>query len=256
MNDEQLLRYSRQIMVSQVDIAGQENFLAARVLIIGLGGLGCPAAMYLAASGVGNLVLADFDKVESSNLQRQIAHSESTVGELKVESAATMLRGLNSDINIVTINAALEGEALLREVNNSDVVLDCSDNFSTRMAVNKACVETRTPLVSGAAIRLEGQLAVFDSRSDNSPCYACLYDLDEDETEDLTCSESGVLSPLVGVIGSMQALETLKLLANFEQPSTGKLSLLDAASLEWRQLTLQKDPSCKVCGLVSTRSID
>ena len=248
MNDEQLLRYSRQIMVSQIDIAGQEKFLAARVLIIGLGGLGCPAAMYLAASGVGSLVLADFDKVESSNLQRQIAHSESTVGALKVESAATMLRALNSDINIVTINAALVGEALLREVNNSDVVLDCSDNFSTRMAVNKACVETRTPLVSGAAIRLEGQLAVFDSRSDDSPCYACLYDLDEDESEDLTCSESGVLSPLVGVIGSMQALETLKLLADFDQPSTGKLSLLDAASLEWRQLTLQKDPGCKVCG--------
>ena len=139
------------------------------------------------------------------------------------------------------------GSDALREVNNSDVVLDCSDNFSTRMAVNKACVETRTPLVSGAAIRLEGQLAVFDSRSDHSPCYACLYDLDEDESEDLTCSESGVLSPLVGVIGSMQALETLKLLADFDQPSTGKLSLLDAASLEWRQLNLQKDPSCKVC---------
>ncbi len=248
MNDEQLLRYSRQVMVSQVDIAGQEKFLAARVLIIGLGGLGCPAAMYLAASGVGSLILADFDKVESSNLQRQIAHSENTVGELKVESAATMLRGLNSDIKIITINAALEGEALLREVHNSDVVLDCSDNFSTRMAVNKACVEARTPLVSGAAIRLEGQLAVFDSRNDDSPCYACLYDLDEDYNENLTCSESGVLAPLVGVIGSMQALEALKLLANFDQSSMGKLSLLDAARLEWRQLSLQKDPSCKVCG--------
>jgi|TARA_B110000116_G_scaffold256247_1_gene255270 molybdopterin/thiamine biosynthesis adenylyltransferase len=256
MNDEQLLRYSRQIMVSEVDIAGQEKFLAARVLIIGLGGLGCPAAMYLAASGVGSLILADFDKVESSNLQRQIAHSENTVGKLKVESAATMLRGLNSDIKIVTINAALEGEALLREVHNSDVVLDCSDNFSTRMAVNKACVEARTPLVSGAAIRLEGQLAVFDSRSDDSPCYACLYDLCEDDNENLTCSESGILAPLVGVIGSMQALEALKLLADFDQPSTGKLSLLDAASLEWRQLNLQKDPSCKICNQSSDRPID
>lgn len=246
MNDDQLLRYSRQIMLSQVDIAGQESLLAARVLIIGVGGLGCPAAMYLAASGVGTIVLADFDTVEVSNLQRQIAHTEHTLGELKVDSAAQMLRALNSGINIETLDQALVDEALREQVAKADVVLDCSDNFTTRMAVNKACVDMRTALVSGAAIRLEGQLAVFDSRSGDSPCYACLYDIDGDEN--LTCSESGVLAPLVGVIGSMQALEAVKLLSDFNSSSSGKLLLLDAESLQWRQLNLPKDPACKVCG--------
>lgn len=246
MNDDQLLRYSRQIMLPQVDIAGQESLLAARVLIIGVGGLGCPAAMYLAASGVGTLVLADFDRVEVSNLQRQIAHTENTLGELKVDSAAQMLRALNSGIHIETVNEALLDDALQQQVSQADVVLDCSDNFTTRMAVNKACVDMRTPLVSGAAIRLEGQLAVFDSRSSDSPCYACLYDIDGEES--LTCSESGVLAPLVGVIGSMQALEAVKLLSDFNSSSSGKLLLLDAESLQWRQLNLPKDPACKVCG--------
>lgn len=246
MNDDQLLRYSRQIMLPQVDIAGQESLLAARVLIIGVGGLGCPAAMYLAASGVGTLVLADFDRVEVSNLQRQIAHTENTLGELKVDSAAKMLRALNSGINIETLDQALADEALQEQVSKADVVLDCSDNFTTRMAVNKACVDMRTPLVSGAAIRLEGQLAVFDSRSSDSPCYACLYDIDGEES--LTCSESGVLAPLVGVIGSIQALEAVKLLSDFNCSSSGKLLLLDAESLQWRQLNLPKDPACKVCG--------
>lgn len=246
MNDEQLLRYSRQIMLPQVDIAGQESLLSARVLIIGLGGLGCPAAMYLAASGVGTLVLADFDTVEVSNLQRQIAHTEHTLGELKVDSAAHMLRAINSAVDIETLAQALTDDALLEQVARADAVLDCSDNFTTRMAVNKACVQSKTPLVSGAAIRLEGQLAVFDSRSSDSPCYACLYDIDGDEN--LTCSESGVLAPLVGIIGSMQALETVKLLADFKRASRGKLLLLDAESLQWRQLNLPKDPACKVCG--------
>lgn len=247
MDDTQLLRYSRQIMLNAVDIEGQQNLLAATVLIIGMGGLGCPAAMYLAASGVGTLRLADFDRVELSNLQRQVAHSENTIGELKVDSAAVLLRSLNSSINIETIPAALSGDGLLAAVAAADVVLDCSDNFSTRMAVNKACVQSRTPLVSGAAIRLEGQLAVFDSRHSDSPCYACLYDLDENSSENLTCSESGVLAPLVGVIGAMQALEAVKILANFKTPSHGKLLLLDAATLNWRQLNLQKEASCKVC---------
>lgn len=247
MDDTQLLRYSRQIMLNAVDIEGQQNLLAATVLIIGMGGLGCPAAMYLAASGVGTLRLADFDRVELSNLQRQVAHSENTIGELKVDSAAVLLRSLNSSINIETIPAALSGDGLLAAVAAADVVLDCSDNFSTRMAVNKACVQSRTPLVSGAAIRLEGQLAVFDSRHSDSPCYACLYDLDENSRENLTCSESGVLAPLVGVIGAMQALEAVKILANFKTPSHGKLLLLDAATLNWRQLNLRKEASCKVC---------
>lgn len=246
MNDDQLLRYSRQIMLPQVDIAGQESLLAARVLIIGVGGLGCPAAMYLAASGVGTLVLADFDRVEVSNLQRQIAHTEQTVGELKVDSAAQMLRAINSGIDIEVVAEALVDDALLEQVTRADVVLDCSDNFTTRMAVNKTCVQSKTPLVSGAAIRLEGQLAVFDSRSSDSPCYACLYDIDGDEN--LTCSESGVLAPLVGVIGSMQALEAVKVLSKFNGSSSGKLLLLDAESLQWRQLNLPKDPACKVCG--------
>ena len=253
MNDEQLLRYSRQIMLPQVDIAGQENILAGKVLIVGLGGLGCPAAMYLAASGVGTLLLADFDRVELSNLQRQIAHTENRIGSLKVESAATMLRALNRQLVIETIEKSLAGEVLLRCVSDVDVVLDCTDNFTARREINHACVATKTPLVSGAAIRLEGQLAVFDARFDDSPCYACLYDLDEGEDENLSCSESGVLAPLVGVIGSMQALEALKLLSasrgkNRFMPSHGKLSLLDAKTLEWRQLSLPKDPACSVCG--------
>jgi len=245
MNDEQLLRYSRQIMLPQFDVAGQERLLQSRVLIVGLGGLGCPVAMYLAAAGVGSLVLADFDEVDLSNLQRQIAHGQNDIGQAKVLSAEQTLQQLNSSICVEALNQRLNEQSFTEQISKADAVVDCSDNFTTRQAINRVCVATRTPLISGAAIRFEGQLAVFDSRQDNAPCYRCLYSVDNDEN--LSCSESGVLSPLVGVIGSMQALETVKVLAQVGKPLVGKLMLFDALYSEWRTLSLPQDPSCPVC---------
>lgn len=244
MNDEQLLRYSRQIMLPDVDIDGQEKLLAARVLIIGLGGLGSPAAMYLAAAGIGQLVLADFDEVDLTNLQRQIAHTHARIGMNKSVSAAQALRELNPDIQIDCIEHLLDAENLAQQVHRADVVVDCTDNFSTRFAINAACVAAKVPLVSGAAIRLEGQVAVFDSRSGNSPCYRCLY---EEDSDDLTCAANGVLTPLVGIIGSMQALETIKLICGFGTHLAGRLLLLDARHMQWRELKLPKDKNCPVC---------
>ena len=246
MQDEQLLRYSRQIMLPQVDIESQEAILASRVLIVGLGGLGCPVALYLAAAGVGELVLADFDEVDLSNLQRQIAHGQADIGKLKVDSAAASIAEINPHTQVTCLSERLQDDALLAAVDQATLVLDCSDNFTTRQAINRACVETKTPLVSGAAIRMEGQVAVFDSRHEDSPCYHCLYSVDGDEN--LTCSESGVLAPLVGVIGSVQALEALKILANFGRPLRGRLLLLDAFSMDWRSLRLSRDSACSVCG--------
>jgi adenylyltransferase/sulfurtransferase len=245
MNDQQLLRYSRQIMLSDIDIEGQEKLLAARVLIIGLGGLGSPVAMYLAAAGVGHLKLADFDTVDLSNLQRQIAHTTDSIGQTKIESAAKTLHALNPDIQITCISTALDADALATQVAGVDVVVDCCDNFATRFAVNAACVAAKIPLVSGAAIRLEGQLAVFDNRNSNCSCYRCLYD--EDSEENRTCAANGVLSPLVGVIGSMQALETIKLIVGFGQTLAGKLLVFDARYSQWRELKLPKDKHCPVC---------
>jgi len=246
MNDEQLLKYSRQIMLPQVDIEGQEAILASRVLIVGLGGLGCPVALYLAAAGVGELVLADFDKVDLSNLQRQIAHGQADIGSLKVESAAASIAEINPETSVVCLPRRLADDALLQQVASANLVLDCSDNFTTRQAINRACVATKTPLVSGAAIRMEGQVAVFDSRHVDSPCYHCLYAVDGDEN--LSCSENGVLAPLVGVIGSVQALEALKVLGDFGRPLRGRLLMLDAYSMEWRSLRLARDSECSVCG--------
>jgi len=246
MNDEQLLKYSRQIMLPQVDIEGQEAILASRVLIIGLGGLGCPVALYLAAAGVGELVLADFDEVDLSNLQRQIAHGQADIGSLKVDSAAASIAAINPEAKVVCVSHRLADEELVGEVARASLVLDCSDNFTTRQAINRACVATKTPLVSGAAIRMEGQVAVFDSRHADSPCYHCLYAVDGDEN--LSCSESGVLAPLVGVIGSVQALEALKVLGDFGRPLRGRLLMLDAYSMDWRSLRLSRDPKCSVCG--------
>jgi adenylyltransferase/sulfurtransferase len=245
LTDEQLLRYSRQIMLPEVDIDGQEAWLGARVLIIGLGGLGSPVAMYLAAAGVGELVLVDDDEVDLSNLQRQIIHSTPRIGQPKVESARQTLTALNPDIRIQTLCERLSEERLDALVAGVDLVVDCCDNFGTRFAVNRACVAHRRPLVSGAAIRLEGQVAVFDARQPDSPCYQCLYRDGEDEN--LTCSESGVLAPLVGIIGSVQAMEALKVLAGIGQPLVGRLQLLDARSMDWRTLKLKQDPSCPVC---------
>ena len=248
MQDNQLLRYSRQIMLPQVDIEGQQKLLDSRVLIIGLGGLGSPAAMYLAAAGIGRLVLNDFDAVDLSNLQRQIAHDTDNLGLSKVESAKHTLLRMNPDIQIEAINHRLEGEELAQEIAASDVVLDCTDNFATRFAVNRACVTSKTPLVSGAVIRFEGQITVFTPGVDDSPCYNCLYP-DQGELEE-TCVRNGVIAPLPGIIGSMQALEAIKLIIGIGQSLSGRLLLLDALSMEWNRMKLKKNPQCPTCGIM------
>lgn len=246
MNDQQLLRYSRQIMLPDVDIEGQEKLLAARVLIVGLGGLGSPVAMYLAAAGVGHLILADFDTVDLSNLQRQIVHTSASIGQAKVESAAETLRKLNPEIEISCLAQQLDADSLAKQIANVTVVVDCCDNFATRFAVNAACVKYKIPLVSGAAIRLEGQVAVFDARNSQSPCYCCLYDAQSEA--DASCAANGVLAPLVGVIGSVQALEALKMIIGFGESLVGRVQLFDARQNQWRELKLLKDQSCPVCG--------
>ncbi len=246
MNDDQLLRYSRQIMLPQVDVAGQEKLLASRVLIIGAGGLGSPAAMYLAAAGVGQLVIADHDVVELSNLQRQLLHHDSDIGRPKADSASDTLRTINPDVAVTPLATRLEGPQLAGEVRQAHVVLDCSDNFDTRFAVNAACVRHRTPLVSGAAIRMEGQVAVFTAGKAGSPCYHCLYRDGEDAEQ--TCAENGVLAPLVGIIGSLQALEALKVLLGLGDTLAGRLIVFDGLTHEWRTLKLQRDPECPTCG--------
>lgn len=248
MNDEQLLRYSRQIMLEGFDIEGQQKLLAAKVLIVGLGGLGCPVAMYLAAAGVGELWLADYDAVDLSNLQRQIAHSVDDLGHPKAFSASETLRALNPEVRTLCLSDKLEGQILEDAVARVDLVIDASDNFSTRFAVNRACVQHKKPLVSGAAIRTEGQLICFDAREVDSPCYRCLYSDDSDD-ENLSCSESGVLSPVVGVIGSLQAVEALKIIAGFGEVAVGKLLMFDAGVMEWRSLRVKKDPGCPVCSV-------
>lgn len=247
MQDEELLRYSRHILLPGLDVDGQERLLAAKALIVGLGGLGSPVALYLAASGVGHLVLVDDDSVELSNLQRQIAHRTQDIGRSKVASARDACLALNPTIAVSTIEQRLDGTALAKAVAEVDLVVDCSDNFSTRFALNEACVAAGRPLVSGAAIRSEGQLAVFDSRQADSPCYRCLYSPDGAD-EQLNCSEAGVLAPVVGVVGSLQALESVKMLSGFGEPLTGRLLLLDGATMDIRTLKLAKDPACPVCG--------
>lgn len=245
MNDQQLLRYSRQIMLPDVDLEGQEKLLAARVLVVGLGGLGAPAAMYLAAAGVGHLLLADGDCVDLSNLQRQIIHTTERVDQRKVDSAASALRELNPEVQLTCFDQQLDERQLALQVKEVDLVVDCTDNFSTRFAINAACVAQSVPLVSGAAIRLEGQVAVFDTRRAESPCYRCLYE--EGSVEDLSCAANGVLSPLVGVIGSMQALEAIKLIVGFGTDLAGRLLLFDARHSQWRELHLPRDLHCPVC---------
>lgn len=245
MEDEQLLRYSRQIMLTRVGYEGQERLLESSALIIGLGGLGSPVAMYLAAAGVGRLVLADHDTVDLSNLQRQIAHTTADIGRPKVESAADRLRALNPGTLIETIPRALDADSIDDAIRGVDIVLDCCDNFATRFAVNEACARHRKPLVSGAAIRMEGQVTTFLPGSPESPCYRCLY-RDESELAD-RCTQLGVLAPVVGIIGSVQATEAIKALIGLET-LMGKLLLLDAQYMEWRSVRLAKDPQCPVCG--------
>lgn len=245
MNDKQLRRYSRQIMLPQIDITGQEKLLAANVLIVGAGGLGCPAAMYLATAGIGKIIITDHDDVDLSNLQRQIAHTTSDIGQAKTDSLKSTLKSLNPECQIETINKKLGQEKLESLIDGIDVVLDCTDNFDTRFAINRACVKHKTALVSGAAIRFEGQIMVYDPTQKNSPCYQCLYP-DTGETEE-TCSENGVIAPLVGIIGSMQALETIKLLTNMGQISSGRLLIFDGLGMQWREFKTTADPECPAC---------
>ena len=246
MNDEQHERYSRQMILSGIGHAGQERINSARVLVLGLGGLGSPVALYLAAAGVGTLVLVDFDTVELSNLQRQILHRTADVGRPKSESAADAVHAINPDVKVIALNQFLQGDELRREIAGADLVIDASDNFETRYTVNEFCVRERKPLVSGAAIRMEGQVTVFRADHDG-PCYRCLYRDEGGEGAD-TCSLTGVLGPLVGVIGSLQAAEAIKILAGIEQGLAGRLLLLDGLTMEWRSLKLRKDPACPVCG--------
>lgn len=244
MEDDQLLRFSRQIMLPSFDIEGQEKLLESKVLIIGLGGLGSPVAMYLAAAGVGELILVDFDKVDLSNLQRQIIHTTDRIGTAKVASARATLQGLNPECKVTTIGRKLDTEEIAEQVASVDLVVDCTDNFSTRFALNSACVAKRTPLVSGAAIRMEGQVSVFTGNP-GDPCYHCLYDSESEVNA--TCSENGVLAPVVGIIGSIQATEAIKVLTGMGSTLNGKLMLLDALHMQWRTLTLRADPNCPVC---------
>lgn len=246
MHDSQLLRYSRHILLDQIGIDGQEKLLAARVLIIGAGGLGSPVALYLAAAGVGHITLADDDTVELTNLQRQIAHDMTRLGINKAESAAQRMRAMNPDVQIKALQQRLQDDALASAVANADVVLDCSDNFPTRHAVNRACVKYGKALVSGAAVRFDGQIAVFDLRHVAAPCYACLFPEHAQDAE-MRCAEFGVFAPLVGVVGSIQAVEALKLLIGIGESLSGKLLLHDALSADWRTLRLKKDPGCEVC---------
>ncbi|TDO12512.1 adenylyltransferase/sulfurtransferase [Halomonas ventosae] len=251
MDDQALLRYSRQIMLDPIDIAGQQRLLAGHALVIGAGGLGSPVALYLAAAGLGRLTLADADEVELSNLQRQIAHATADLGRNKAESAREAALALNPGCCIHALTAHLDGEALAQAVAAADVVLDCTDRFSSRYAINAACQAARVPLVSGAAIRFSGQLAVFDARDPDSPCYACLYPPEGaasgEGDEALSCAESGVVAPLVGLIGSFQALEAIKLVSGAGTPHRG-LSTFDGLAGQWRHFRVLRDPACTVCG--------
>jgi adenylyltransferase/sulfurtransferase len=245
MDDAQLLRYNRQILLPQVGIEGQERLNSANVLIIGMGGLGSPVAMYLAAAGVGHLWLSDFDVVELSNLQRQIIHNTSDIGKSKVESARDTLLALNPFIKVIPLYQRLDEDSLAEHVAQVDVVLDCSDNLPTRLAINQACVNQKTPLVSGAAIRMEGQIAIFQNDTPNSACYRCLYPSGDVPTE--TCTQTGILAPIVGVIGSMQALEAMKLIMRVGETLTGWLLLFDALNMEFVRVKLLKNSVCPIC---------
>ena len=247
MNDNQLLRYSRHILLDQIGIEGQQALLDAHVLVIGAGGLGPPAAMYLASAGVGKLTLVDDDTVDLTNLQRQIAHVTERVGQPKAASARITLHAINPDIDVVALQERVDDARLAELVAESTVVLDCTDNFATRHAVNRACVARRVPLVSGAVIRFDGQVSVFDPRSGTQPCYSCLFPQDQ-QFSDEACSTMGVFAPLVGVVGSMQAAEALKLVMGIGESLAGRLLLLDGLHMEWSSMRVARDPDCPVCG--------
>ena len=250
MDDEQLLRYSRQLMLPDVDVSGQQTLLNSHALIVGLGGLGSPIALYLAAAGVGTLTLVDHDDVELSNLQRQIAHHTDSIGLAKVTSAQRSVAAINPGTRVNAVNKKLNAQELDTAVRAADIVLDATDNFDTRFALNDACWHAGTPLVSGAAIRWEGQVTAFDPRrAETSPCYRCLYPSGDDTA--LNCAENGVIAPLVGVIGTMQALEAIKLLLQFEDTAVGKLLYFDAKRSVWQSFKLPKVANCATCGVTN-----
>ncbi|OGA21274.1 MAG: molybdopterin biosynthesis protein MoeB [Betaproteobacteria bacterium RIFCSPLOWO2_02_FULL_67_26] len=247
MNDEQLLRYSRHILLPQIGIEGQEKLLAARVLVIGAGGLGSPVALYLASAGVGRLTLCDNEDVDLTNLQRQIVHRTSAIGTRKVESARATLAAINPEVSIAALAERVDQRRIETLAADADVVVDGSDNFATRHAANRACVRLKKPLVSGAAVRFDGQVAVFDLRASGAPCYACLFP-EHGESEDVRCAVMGVFAPLTGIVGSIQAAEALKLVTGAGETLAGRLLLLDALTMQVRTIKLAKDPACPVCG--------
>jgi molybdopterin-synthase adenylyltransferase len=246
MNDNQLLRYSRHILLDEIGIEGQEKILSAHALIIGAGGLGSPAAFYLASAGVGRITLVDNDTVDLTNLQRQILHTTDRIGQPKTDSGQKALTQINPEVQVVGLNERLEGARLNELVAQASIVLDCSDNFATRHAVNAACVAHAKPLVSGAAIGFDGQLSVYDTRDATRPCYACLFPADA-VFEEVQCSTMGVFAPLVGIIGSLQAAEALKLLAGIGSSLAGRLLMLDARTMEWTEIAMARTPGCPVC---------
>lgn len=248
MQRDQLIRYSRHIMLKEFGVAAQQRLLDSRALIIGMGGLGSPATMYLAAVGVGTLVLVDFDRVELSNLQRQIIHGTADVGRAKVESARDRIALINPDVNVTTIDRALDEVELAEQASLAEIVIDCSDNFATRFAVNAACVGARRPLVSAAAIRFEAQVAVFGNHGD-SACYRCLYD--DAAVGQETCAANGVASPMLGIVGATQALEAMKILAGIAGGLSDRLLILDGLRMEWNSVRLRRDPACPVCGSIA-----
>lgn len=249
MNDQQLLRYSRHLLLPQIDVVGQQKLLDSSVLIVGLGGLGSPVALYLAAAGVGQLWLADYDRVDLTNLQRQILHDTANIGQFKTDSAAAKLHALNPEVRLLSLTAALETTQLSHYISDVDAVVDCSDNFATRFALNKACVRAKKPLISAAALGFHGQVTVFLPHPE-SPCYNCLYPEMEEVAE--TCSHSGVIAPLVGVIGSVQAVEVIKVLLDIGQNLCGRLLLFDGFRSQWRSVQFPKDLDCPVCTSITT----
>ena len=245
-NDQQLLRYSRHILLPQLDVAGQIRLKESSVLIVGLGGLGSAAAIYLATSGIGQLILADEDTVDLSNLQRQILYKTTDTGRTKTEAACDHIKQLNPDVSLKPLTERLTEKTIANIVSSVDLVVDATDNFQSRFTINQACVNEAKPMVYAAAVRFEGQISVFDTRQPDSPCYRCLYDDNHTDERD-TCEQSGVIAPMLGILGSMQALETIKLLVPTGKPLVGRLLLLDALNLEWQSLTLPRDPHCPVC---------
>ena len=247
MNDDQLLRYSRHILLDEIGIEGQQKLLASHALIIGAGGLGCPAALYLGSAGVGRITIVDDDRVDATNLQRQIAHTTARIGLLKVDSVREAVAAINPDIEVVSVAQRADDERLNVLVQQADVVLDCSDNFATRHAINRACVKHRKPLVSGAAMRFDGQIAVYDARRADSPCYGCVFP-ETEQAPEANCATMGVFAPLVGVIGTIQAAEALKLLCAVGEPLTDRLLMLDGKFMQWSEMALSRNELCIVCG--------